>query len=152
MFETLVNPGVEIPDEVVAIHGISNEHVQQAPTFNDLAKAVDRLLDGADLAGYNHCRYDLPLLEHEFARAGVEFAWREQRLLDVSVIFRRREPRSLTAALRFYCAQELQGAHTATADVEATIAVLVGQLERYPDLPRDADELDAFTRPRERKT
>ena len=150
VFETLVNPLVEIPTEVVEIHGIANHDVSQAPTFADIAVEVDELLAGTDLAGYNHGRYDLPLLEHEFARAGIDFAWREHRLIDVSVIFRRMESRSLAAAVRFYCSEDMTAAHTATADVAATIAVLVGQLERYPDLPRDADELDAFTRPRER--
>lgn len=150
VLETLVNPVIEIPADAIEVHGISNAVVAQAPTFERIAAEVESFLAGADLAGYNHGRYDLPLLEHEFTRAGVDFAWRQRRLIDVSVIFRRMEPRSLSGAVRFYCSEDLSEAHTATADVAATIAVLVGQLERYPDLPRDADELDAFTRPRER--
>jgi len=152
LLETLVNPSVEIPADAIDVHGISNAAVAQAPTFERIAAEVERFLAGADLAGYNHGRYDLPLLEREFERAGIDFAWRERRLIDVSVIFRRMEPRSLAGAVRFYCSEDLSAAHTATADVAATIAVLVGQLDRYPQLPRDAEALDAFTRPRERKS
>lgn len=149
--DSLVNPLITIPADAAAVHGISDADVAQAPTFADIASEVEGFLAGADLAGYNHGRYDLPLLEHEFARAGIDFDWRSRRLIDVSVIFRRMESRSLAGAVRFYCSDELADAHTATADVAATMAVLVGQLERYPDLPRDAAALDAFTRPRERK-
>jgi len=147
VLDTLVNPQVGIPAEASEVNGISDADVAGAPTFEGIAADVDRFLAGADLAGYNHGRYDLPLLEHEFARVGIDFAWRERRLIDVSVIFRRMEPRSLTGAVRFYCSEDLPAAHTATADVAATIAVLVGQLERYPELPRDTEALDAFTRP-----
>ncbi len=151
VFDTLVNPLVEIPAEVIEVHGISNADVAEAPTFERIASAIEAFLAGAALAGYNHGRYDLPLLEHEFARAGIDFAWRDRRLIDVSVIFRRMESRSLAGAVRFYCSDDLTAAHTATGDVAATIAVLVGQLDRYPELPRDGEALDAFTRPRERK-
>jgi DNA polymerase-3 subunit epsilon len=151
VLNSLVNPLVEIPADAIAVHGIANADAAQAPTFESLAAEIESFLAGADLAGYNHGRYDLPLLEHEFARAGIDFVWRERRLIDVSVIFRRMEPRSLTGAVRFYCSEDMTAAHTATGDVAATMAVLVGQLERYPELPRDAVALDAYTRPRERK-
>lgn len=148
VFDTLVNPVVEISAEVTEVHGIANDHVAQAPTFERIAADVEAFLDGADLAGYNHGRYDLPLLEHEFTRVGIDFAWRERRLIDVSVIFRRMEPRSLAGAMRFYCGEDLQEAHMAVADVTASMAVFAGQLERYAELSRDIDVLDAFTRPR----
>src|SRR5262249_47001369 len=55
--------------------------------------------------------------------------------------FHRREPRDLTAALRFYCSQQLGQAHQARADVLACAAILDAQLARYPDLPRTVPEL-----------
>ena len=53
-------------------------------------------------------------------------------------------PRNLTAAVRHYCGRELTGAHSAEADSDATIDVLLAQLERYPDLPRDVKGLHEF--------
>jgi DNA polymerase-3 subunit epsilon len=147
--ESRVDPQIDIPADATAVHGISAADLADAPTFAAIAPRVELFLADADLAGYNHGRYDLPLLECEFARVGMDFDWRSRRIIDVSVIFRRMEPRSLAGALRFYCGKELTSAHAATADVEATMEVLVGQFERYPDLPRDVEGLDEFTRPRE---
>ena len=53
-------------------------------------------------------------------------------------------PRNLTAAVRHYCGRELTGAHSADADAEGTLDVLLAQLERYPDLPRDVPGLHQF--------
>ena len=53
-------------------------------------------------------------------------------------------PRNLSAAVRHYCGRELEGAHGAEADTQATIDVLLAQLERHPDLPRDVKGLDQF--------
>ena len=54
------------------------------------------------------------------------------------------EPRDLSAACRFYCGRELVGAHGALADTRATLDVLLAQLERYPELPRDVAGLNAL--------
>ncbi|NKB88396.1 MAG: 3'-5' exonuclease [Acidobacteria bacterium] len=144
-----VDPERPVPAEAAAVHGLTNEDLDGAPRFVDLASGILEFIAGADLAGYNHGRYDLPLLRAEFERAGFDFDWRAHRIVDVSVIFRRMEPRSLSGAMRFYCDRELTDAHAAAADVAATMAVLIGQAQRYPDLDRDADALDAFTRPRD---
>ncbi|MDD3117834.1 MAG: hypothetical protein PHQ27_01525, partial [Victivallales bacterium] len=63
------------------------------------------------------------------------------RIVDSYVIFCRKEPRSLTAAYKFYCGKELKDAHSAEADTLATVDVFMGQLERYDDLPGSLDEL-----------
>ncbi len=148
-FDTVVNPDCPIPAEVSAIHGITDAVAESAPRFAAIATALRDFLTGAALGGYNIGRYDLPLLEAEFQRAGYEFDWSTRRLVDASVIFRRMEPRSLSGAMRFYCGREIESAHAAACDVAATMEVLRGQLQRYPHLPRDLSELDEFTRPRD---
>lgn len=142
--DTLVNPGLPIPAAATAIHGIDDARVQDAPRFEHIAGDVLRILEGADLAGFNLARFDLPLLEAEIARAGCLFDPHGRRIIDAMTIFHRQEPRHLEAALRFYCGRELEGAHSALADAEATLAVLDGQLARYPELPRDMNGLHAF--------
>jgi DNA polymerase-3 subunit epsilon len=149
VFDTVVNPGGPIPAEVSAIHGITDADARTAPSFAAVAAPLLEFLAGADLAGYNIGRYDLPLMAAEFERAGHRFDWSTRRLVDASVIFRRKEPRSLSGAMRFYCDREIESAHAAAHDVAATMEVLRGQLQRYPDLPRGLAELDEFTRPRE---
>ena len=70
----LVNPEINIPDEVVAIHGISNEKVQDSPTFKDLAKEIHLLIKDSDLGGFNSNRFDIPLLAEEMIRADINFS------------------------------------------------------------------------------
>jgi DNA polymerase III subunit epsilon len=146
-YSTLVNPGRPIPAAATAVHGIDDAMVLTAPRFDQILDDVLRLLEGADLSGFNFIRFDLPLLEAEIARHGRVLDIRGRRLIDAMTIFHRQEPRHLEAAVRFYCGRELAGAHSAQADAEATLAVLDAQLARYPDLPRHPDGLHEFCNP-----
>jgi len=138
------NPGMPIPPEVTAIHGITDEDVADEPPFSARAKSLAELLEPCDLAGFNLRRFDLPLILAEFARAGIAFDPRSRRLLDMQVIFHREEPRDLSAAAKFYLGREHQEAHTALGDIRTTAAVLSAQLEKYPHLPRDLDALHSY--------
>lgn len=145
----LLNPTVPIPLETTAIHGITNEIVADCPTFADVAGEIRDFFAGCDLAGFNHTRFDIPMLCEEFTRVGIDFAVDGRRTLDAQRIFHQREPRDLTAALAFYCDEIFTEAHGASADTEATLRVLAGQFKRYPDLPRDMEELDRLLNPRD---
>jgi DNA polymerase-3 subunit epsilon len=143
-FETLVNPGIRIPIEAQRVHGITDAMVEFAPPFKRVAPRLMDFLRDADLAGYNLLRFDIPLLRGEFQRAGQCWELEGVRILDAQVIFHKMEPRDLSAACRFYCGRDLIGAHGALADSRATLDVLLGQLDRYPELPRDVAGLDAL--------
>ena len=139
-----VNPGAPIPPEATAIHGISDQDVADAPSFEQLADDIEAFLEGADLGGFNVARFDLPALDAEFRRAGRDAALTERRVIDVMTIFHRKERRDLGAAVRLYLGREHDGAHAARADVEATVGVLEAQVRRYADLPGTVEELDAW--------
>lgn len=139
------NPGIEIPQVVTDIHGITNEMVKDSPAFAQHAKGVLAFLEGCDIAGYNSNNYDLPLLYSELTRAGVDWDWRQHKLIDVGNIFKIKEERTLAAATRFYCNRELADAHSAEADVIATAEVFFSQLERYEDLPDNVEALAKFS-------
>ncbi len=125
------NPGVHIPEECTAIHGISDRDVQDKPFFADMADDLLAFIGDADLAGFNSNKFDVPLLVEEFLRCGKRLDLHNRYLVDVQNIFHRMEPRNLAAAYRFYCQQELVCAHQASADTEATYRVLLAQLEKY---------------------
>lgn len=144
-----VNPGIPIPGEATRIHGISEEDVKDCPPFAAIAREVAADFADADLCGYNLLRFDVPLLCEEFKRAEVPFDVASRRVIDAQRIYHQREPRDLSAALRFYAGVEHTGAHGAMEDVLATVRVLEGQLQRYPDLPRNLDELHAYCNPRD---
>jgi DNA polymerase-3 subunit epsilon len=143
--EIRVNPTIPIPKESTEIHGISDADVEGLPTFADEAGTIALFLTDCDLAGYNSNRFDVPLLVEEFLRANINFDLEGRRLLDVQRIFHMMERRDLTAAYKFYCEKDLVDAHSAMADTQATYEVLHGQLDRYPTLSNNVDELVDFT-------
>lgn len=137
----LINPEMEIPQSSIDIHGITNQMVKDAPTFKQVANEIKQFLENCDLGGYNSNRFDIPLLMEEFIRAGMEVELSDRRMVDVQHVFYSMEPRTLVAAYKFYCNKELENAHSAEADVSATIDVLQAQLERYPQLGQSIDSL-----------
>lgn len=140
-----INPEMPIPAEATAVHHITDKDVADEPTFRQIAKSLADYIQGCDIAGFNSTRFDIPLLDEEFQRAGVEFDFHKANFVDVQTIFHKMEPRNLTAAYRFYCNKELEGAHGAQADTLATYEVLLAQLERYEGLPTDVVELAKFS-------
>ncbi|MCM1449981.1 MAG: 3'-5' exonuclease [Clostridiales bacterium] len=142
-----VNPEMPIPAEATAIHHITDADVAGMPTFKQLAANLAKGFEGADIAGYNSNRFDVPMLSEEFSRAGVDFDFSRVNFIDVQTIFHKKEQRTLVAAYRFYCGKELDGAHSANADTRATYEVLKAQLDRYEDIPRDMEELSKYTSP-----
>jgi len=141
----LVNPEMNIPDEVVAIHGISNERVANEPTFKELAKEIYTLVKDSDLAGFNSDRFDIPLLAEEMLRSDIDFDMKNMVSVDVQTIFHKMEQRTLTAAYKFYCDKDLSDAHSAKADTQATYEVLLSQLDRYPELENNIKKLSEFS-------
>jgi DNA polymerase-3 subunit epsilon len=141
----LVNPTIPIPPQSTAIHGISDEKVANEPTFAALATQVYNMIKDSDLGGYNSDRFDIPLLAEEMLRAGVDFDMKNRVSVDVQTIFHKKEQRTLSAALKFYCGQNLENAHSAEADTMATFEIIKAQLDRYPDLDNDIKLLSEFT-------
>lgn len=148
LWKRRLNPQRPIPPGATAVHGIRDEDVATAPTFAEIAFDLCRFLGGADFAGFGIIKFDLPLLAEEFRRVSIAFPPPDAKLVDAQRIYHMREPRTLSAALRFYCDREHVGAHGAEADVLATIDVLEGQLRRYPDLPASVDDLDRLCQQR----
>ncbi len=140
-----INPEMHIPEESTAIHHITDSDVADCPTFKQVARSLAQYFEGCDIAGFNSNRFDIPLLDEEFNRAGVDFDFSRAKFVDVQTIFHKREPRNLVAAYRFYCGKELEGAHSADCDTMATYEVLLGQMEKYGDLPGDIGALSEYS-------
>ena len=139
----VIDPEIPIPQSATSIHGMTDAHVAGCPTFADVIDTIEEFLKGADLAGYNLRRFDLPVLADAFRQAGHPFRVERRMVIDVQEIFHRSEPRHLAAAVRMFCDRSHTAAHSATSDAWATAAVLDGMLDHYPDLPRDVTGLYA---------
>lgn len=140
-----INPTIPISPEATAVHGITDDDVKDEPTFAQVAKSMAAWMEGCDIAGYNSTKFDIPMLTEEFLRCGINLDLRKRKLIDVQVIFYRNEPRTLTAAYKFYCGKNLEDAHSAAADTMATLEVLESQLDRYPELQNDVSFLADYT-------
>ncbi len=146
IFTRRLNPGMRIPAEIVALTGISNEDVANAPSFADTADEIENFFQGADLGGYNIARFDVKMLAEELKRTGRDLGIDSRSIVDAQVIFHLKEKRDLTAAYKYYCNKELKNAHSAEADAVATHEIFMAQLERYAELPSEVTGLHDFCR------
>lgn len=138
-----VNPGKEIPQEVVELTGSSNADVADKPTFKALAPELAEKFANCDFAGFNSNHFDLPMLAEEFYRAGINYDFSQCRLIDAQTIFHKMERRNLAAAYKFYCGRKMEDdfdAHRADQDTEATYRVLMGELDMYAPGKQEEEE------------
>lgn len=143
----LMNPTIPISPEAMAVHGITEEDIENKPTFKESAAMLYDMLKKCDtLLGFNINGFDIQIINEEFARCGYDFPQPGTVILDAGIIFKKMEERTLEAALRFYCGKEHDGAHDAMADVKATIEVFAAQMQHYPNISTDAEELAMLSR------
>ena len=136
-WHSLINPEMPIPPDATSIHGIDDDDVARAPTFDAIAQQLYVRLETADFVGYNLARFDLPMLVREFDRVGMTLSVQGRAVIDVFSLFCRQHPRNLSAAVRTYLGREHVEAHGAVADAEASLEILESQLAVDPALPRE---------------
>lgn len=142
-----INPERHIPEETTAIHHITDDDVKDCPTFKQIAANLAATFEGCDFAGFNSNHFDVPMLVEEMLRAGVDFDISKSKLIDVQNIYHKLEPRTLSAAYKYYCNKDLDGAHSAENDTMATYEVMKAQLDKYPEvLKNDVDFLADFSK------
>lgn len=145
-YNEIVNPEMEIPQEICEIHGITNEMVKQAHTLGELAPAIMEFIGDADLAGFNSNKFDIPVLVEELIRVGIDADFSNKAFVDIQNIFHKMEQRTLSAACLFYTGKPMENAHNALFDTRVTWEILKAQLERYEQLEPDVNFLSNFSR------
>lgn len=147
----LVNPSIEIPAEATEVHGITNEMVENEPPFKSISKKMLEFMSGCDFVTYNGNNFDIPILAEEFLRCGISFPEPNTRLIDAFSIFLKESPRTLVAAYKTYCGKDLDDAHNAEADTNATYEVFKKQLEVHESLQgKTIDEIHDYCNPTKR--
>ena len=142
----MVNPEIPIPPKTIPIHGITDEKVANEPTFKQLSRDIYSMIKESDLAGFNSDRFDIPLLAEEMLRAGIDVDFKKHLTVDVQTIFHKMEKRNLSAAYKFYCGKDLNNAHSAEVDTNATYEVLKSQIKKYDELENDISKLSTFSK------
>ena len=147
--EWLVDPGVEIPAETTAIHGISTEYAQAngqpaAEAVAQITTALAQEFAAGSAVVVMNAPYDFTVLQQEALRHGVEFTDPvgviDPLVIDKQVDKYRRGKRTLTQMCLHY-EVELEAAHSATPDAWAAVEVACAQAERFPQLQIPAPEL-----------
>ncbi len=155
-----INPGIPISKKVIEITGITDEIVKDAPKFEKIAKGIVAFIGDADIITFNGNRFDIPFLIEELNRCEIELDMSERKCVDVKRLYHRMEPRDLRAAHRKFVGREIENAHDAGSDVQATLNVLEAMLDEYrgvdcinPDdttiaspIVNDMDALHEFTK------
>ena len=152
-WSTLVNPGRAIPGEVQALTGISQEMVEAAPRFADLAAELHERLAGRVFIAHN-ARFDYGFLKREFDRVGMSFQARTLCSVRLSRrLYRSESEHHLDALIerhRIACSAR----HRAMGDADAVwqflqlaarehgeevLSVAARQVSRTPSLPPHLD-------------
>ncbi len=139
-----VNPGVPIPAVISQLIGITDADVKDAPAFKDIAKEVLAFIGDSDLAGFNIEKFDLPLLEREVREANLQFNWKAHKVYDAQRVYHLNEKRDLYAAYKFYCDKNLDNAHSALADAQATLEILEAQVAKYGNGDGNVEHLGQY--------
>lgn len=133
-YNWLINPGIPIPDEAKAVHGISDDDVKSSPKFEAVAPEIAAALSGCIPAAYN-AQFDRAFMVNEFGRAAavtVDGATcpalrRDVEWFDPLVWAReiqRNEKSKTLVEVAARLGVKLENAHRASDDAEAALLVL----------------------------
>lgn len=119
-FQTLLNPETFIPFHIQALTGISDEMVEDAPTFKQVAKKINDLLAKRVFVAHN-VNFDYSFIVNELKNAG--FSWKAPKLCTVR-LSRKIIPNQASYSLGKLCQNlniPIYDRHRAMGDAEATV-------------------------------
>jgi len=128
-YSTLINPERSIPYFITSLTGITNELVEDAPRFFEVAKKIVEITEGKIFVAHN-ARFDYSFLRQEFAMLGYNFS---RPLLDTVSLSRKLLPGHKSYGLGNLCKDldiEITGRHRAMGDAMATVKLFEMLIER----------------------
>lgn len=121
--EMLINPEMLIPKETSDVHGITNEMVANSPFFKQIAVSLRAWVLDCDFGTFNGNQFDIPMLNAELVRASLEPINWNFSTFDARILYQRLFPNTLSDIYKRLTGKELLDAHSAQADIDATIEV-----------------------------
>ncbi|HNT92154.1 MAG TPA: exonuclease domain-containing protein [Bacteroidales bacterium] len=128
-YSTLVNPERNIPYFITSMTGITNEMVEDAPKFFEVARKIVEMTEGHIFVAHN-ARFDYSFIRQEFSMLGYSF---KRPMLDTVALSRRLLPGHRSYSLGNLCTDlgiEIRGRHRAAGDALATVKLLEMLLEK----------------------
>jgi DNA polymerase-3 subunit epsilon len=150
-----INPERIVSDFILELTHLTQDRLNASCTFGQWAGWLQHFFDNAvspegvdhgivDWAGFNITKFDTTMLEAEFRRTPFELKAEGRHMLDSFQVFVKKEPRNLAAATQFYCGEDIEGAHNALVDIQATLKVMQAQTRQYADMPEDNEGIAAY--------
>lgn len=130
-FYYLINPSSPISAEATEKHGFTNEMLQDKPKFSDIVEDLLNIFGEADLGGHNSNHFDIQMLAAEFKRAGYGYDLSKVLMIDTRKIYMKYNPKELSNIYSEYTGKDLENAHSAKADVLATIEIFNEQVKKH---------------------
>lgn len=137
------DPEMSIPIEASLIHGIYDHDVAGQPTFGSMAPMILEFIKDCVISGYNIMSFDVPMLFNEFHRAGYAWDYGTHQYIDTFILYRKMYPSNLSEVYKKLTGNELESAHSAQADVVASMTVL-DHLQKE-GAPTDIDKLNSIS-------
>ena len=122
-FVSLVNPERNIPYFITNLTGITNEMVDDAPHFYEIAKKIIELTEGRTFVAHN-ARFDYSFIRQEYKSLGYNF---KRNILDTVALSRKLLPGHKSYSLGNICNDlsiSINGRHRAAGDALATVKLL----------------------------
>jgi len=144
-FVSLVNPERNIPYFITNLTGITNEMVESAPRFFEIAKDIVELTEGRTFVAHN-ARFDYSFIRQEFKSLGFNY---KRNILDTVSLSRKLFPGHRSYSLGNICKDlriSINGRHRAAGDALATVRLFEMLLERDSEINGSRSELIKNTR------
>ncbi|MCX6334584.1 MAG: exonuclease domain-containing protein [Bacteroidia bacterium] len=144
-FVSLVNPERNIPYFITNLTGITNEMVENAPRFFEIAKKIVELTEGRTFVAHN-ARFDYSFIRQEFKSLGFHY---KRNILDTVSLSRKLFPGHRSYSLGNLCRDlkiTINGRHRAAGDALATIRLFEMLLERDLEINGSRSKLMKNTR------
>lgn len=137
------NDGVPIDPDATERHGMTEADLVGYPPFRDVAKETFEFFKGCDVGGYYCSIFDIPILYFSFIRSGLTWDYKNLKNYDIYELYRKFNSGKLKDVYKVYTGKDLEDAHHASADVEATLEVYKEMRKKNEEF-EDAD-LNTFT-------
>ncbi|HUS87254.1 MAG TPA: exonuclease domain-containing protein [Bacteroidales bacterium] len=127
-YSTLINPERNIPYFITNLTGITNEMVEDAPKFYEVAKDIVKITEGKTFVAHN-ARFDYSFIRQEFKNLGFNYI---RNLLDTLSLGRKLLPGYSSYSLDNICKDlgiDIDGRHRARSDALATVKLFEILLE-----------------------
>jgi DNA polymerase III subunit epsilon len=136
VFQTLINPEIDIPYRITKLTGITNDMVKEAPKFFMVARKIVELTAGKIFVAHN-VQFDYKFIQEEYKRLGYDF---QRKKICTVQLSRKLFPGLASYSLGNLCKSldiEIADRHRAAGDALATTRLLEMLLKRHEEAGRE---------------